>query len=239
VTSRSSVAVWWADLEDARPSHVALLNGVERARRERFARPADRDRFTLGVALTRCVVGQRLGQVPEAVRLDRTCPTCGAPHGRPRLVDPASSLRISVSHSGNRVVVAIADRGDVGVDVEASGTELDVDGLGTSVLTPAERAELDRSPADLREIGFLTYWTRKEAVLKATGDGLRVDPDRFTVSVPGEPPRILDWPERPDLPSRISLHTLDPGPGHVACLALLDVSGAEVDQRSAERLGLC
>lgn len=65
--------MWWARLTDVRPWHTELLNEVERGRRERYLRPDDRDRFTLGAAVTRLAAGELLGVPPERVPLDRTC----------------------------------------------------------------------------------------------------------------------------------------------------------------------
>jgi 4'-phosphopantetheinyl transferase len=206
--------VWWADLNDVRAARVELLDGVESARRDRYLRAEDRDRFTLGVVLSRVALGAALGLPPQRVPLDRTCPKCGRPHGAPRV---EGGPYLSVSHSGDRVAVAMSHGGPVGVDVEASGREPG-ENLAAHVLSPAEAAR----HGTLDAAGFLTYWTRKEAVLKATGDGLAVPMPDLTVSAPDEPPRLLAWPDRPALPPRITLHTLSPGPAHTACLALLD-----------------
>ncbi len=230
----AGVVVWWASVADVRPAHVDLLDEVERDRRERYLRQLDRDRFTLGVAMTRTALGTLLGRPAAEVRLDRSCDDCGAPHGSPRPV--GSSARVSVSHSGTRVAVAVTEIGDVGVDVEALEPGPDVDGLRDGVLAAAESTCLDRLPADARPGGFLAYWTRKEAALKATGDGLRVSPDLLVVSAPDDAPALLSWAGRPDLPARLRLHALHPGPGHAACLAVLDAPGAAISERSAVTL---
>lgn len=230
----ADVVVWWASVDDVRPAHVDLLDGLERARRERYLRQVDRDRFTLGVAMTRTALGALLGRPPAEVMLNRSCDGCGAPHGPPRPV--GSSARVSVSHGGMRVAVAVTEIGGVGVDVEALEPGPDVAGLRDGVLAAAESAGLERLPARLRSGGFLSYWTRKEAALKATGDGLRVNPDQLVVSAPDEAPALLSWAGRPDLPARIRLHHLEPGPGHAACLAVLDSPDAAIHERSAVTL---
>jgi 4'-phosphopantetheinyl transferase len=215
--------VWWATLADVRPEHVALLDEVERGRRERYLRTQDRDRFTLGVAVTRLVLGRLRDVPPERVPLSRACTDCGKPHGRPVV---AGGPHLSVSHSGDRVAVAFSTAGPVGVDVEAV-RPLD-EAIERHVLAPSE--SLDET---LDGGGMLFYWTRKEAIIKATGDGLRVSMTGITVSAPTEPPRLLAWPSRADLAARITLHSLDPGPGYFACLALIDQPGAAVRERSA------
>jgi 4'-phosphopantetheinyl transferase len=79
-----------------------------------------------------------------------------------------------------------------------------------------------------RAAGLLAYWTRKEAVVKATGEGLRVPLTDLHVSAPDQSPRLLAWYGRPELTGRLQLHALNPGPGYAACLALIDQPHAAV-----------
>ncbi|WP_188191186.1 4'-phosphopantetheinyl transferase family protein [Nonomuraea sp. SYSU D8015] len=108
--------VWWAELGDVRPWHDGLLDPVERRWKAKYRAAADRDRFVLGCAITRIVLGRHLGMPPADVPLRRDCPDCGRPHGKPRV--PGDELHVSVSHSGRWVAVAITDVGRVGIDVE-------------------------------------------------------------------------------------------------------------------------
>jgi 4'-phosphopantetheinyl transferase len=211
--------VWWARPADARPAHDRLLEPAERARRARLLRPEDRDRLTVGTALARLVLAAQLGRRPDRLRFDRTCPFCGADHGKPRLV--ASGLDFSISHSGARVVVAVVRGGLVGVDVERLPADLEVDALAPQVLAEDEVGALGALPPPARASGLLTYWTRKEAVLKATGDGLRVPMPEVAVSAPDEPPSVRRGPASLARRGPASLHDLDPGAGHVAALAVL------------------
>jgi 4'-phosphopantetheinyl transferase len=223
------VTVWWASREAARPELVALLDPIERARRERYLRDADRDRFTVGVAVTRLAVAERLGIAPERVALDRACRDCGEPHGRPVA---EGGPELSVSHSGGRVAVAVSPYGPVGVDVEEDSGRIG-DDIARMLLSADEVGD---GPSPGRA-GLLAYWTRKEALLKATGDGLRVPLADLSVSAPDEPPRLRSWNGRPDLAARIVMRTLDPGPGYAACVALLDhPEGVRVQEHQAAEL---
>ncbi|MBW0105558.1 4'-phosphopantetheinyl transferase superfamily protein [Pseudonocardia sp. KRD-291] len=147
---------------------------------------ADRARYLAAHALTRIVLGEHLGVDPGAVRLDRTC-RCGQQHGKPRLAERPESPGFSLTHSGNLVGVALGP-GPVGIDVEQRRTLTSLDGLAEHVLSPAERAD-----GGLDAHTFLITWTRKEALLKATGDGLSSPMDAITLSGPGEPPRVRAW----------------------------------------------
>lgn len=216
--------MWWATRADVRSAHVALLDPVERERRERYLRADDRDRFTLGVVVTRLALGPLLGVPPEQVPLTRGCRDCGKPHGPP--VVAGGGPHLSVSHSGDRVAVAIAAAGPVGVDVEEI-RPLD-ETIMRHVLAPAESLDGDDLTGNL-----LAYWTRKEAIVKATGDGLRASMTRITVSPPAEPPRLTAWSGREDLVDRFTLHLMDAGPGYLACVALIDQPDTAVRERRA------
>lgn len=213
--------VWWARLADCRPALQHLLDPVEAERRAGYRMPADRDRFTLGVVLTRTVLAAYLGLAPDQVKLDRSCPDCDRPHGRPRLVSGAGSASsFSVSHSGDLVGVAFATAPAVGLDVEVVAPKR-AEGLADAVLSAAERADYDRSDAARRGSDFFRYWVRKEAVLKATGEGLRVPLATVSVSAADQPPRLVEWAGRPDAPATFALYDLAGDPDHAASLAVV------------------
>lgn len=151
--------VWWATPvapADA-PALVALLDAHERSRMDRFRRDADAGRYLAAHALTRIVLGRRLGHAPAALVFDRTC-RCGEQHGKPTLAGGGPGF--SFTHAGVVVGVAILDDGPVGLDVEPVRALPDLDSMAQHVGAPGEPA------------AFFRAWTRKEALLKATGDGL-------------------------------------------------------------------
>jgi 4'-phosphopantetheinyl transferase len=155
----STCHVWWAAPvapADA-PALVEMLDEHERERLRRFRRPADVARYLAAHALTRIVLGECLGKAPSALVIDRTC-RCGAQHGKPTLVGGGPGF--SLSHAGDVVGVAVLDGGVVGLDVEAVRPMSDLAATARHVGAPAEPA------------AFFRAWTRKEALLKATGDGL-------------------------------------------------------------------
>jgi 4'-phosphopantetheinyl transferase len=137
--------------------------------------------------------------------------------------------------------VAVAYGSPVGVDVETvvevAGAELDL--LAGGILAEEERAQLDRCPAGHRAAAFTTYWTRKEAVLKATGDGLATPLKTLVVSPPSCPPRVLRWPPAADPVPDLSMHVLHPPAGHVATLAVLGDAPTRVVEADAGPLLRC
>ncbi len=176
------VFVWLADTASASQRHVELLDGTELARRDRLAMRADRDRFTLAAALLRTRAANALGVEARDVSVERTCDGCGGPHGKPSL--PGTGLFVSVSHSAGVVAVAMTTAAPIGVDVEECAPR-DTAGLARSVLAPGERARTARE--------FYTYWCRKEAVVKATGAGLRTPLPLVTVSAPAAPAALIEY----------------------------------------------
>ncbi|GGF17510.1 4'-phosphopantetheinyl transferase family protein [Subtercola lobariae] len=159
----SGCDIWVADLRPETAVDLAFLNEVESRRRAEYVFAADRARFTLGVVLSRRAVAAVLGIDPRAVDIDRSCPRCGAPHGKTLL--PATGLHLSVSHSADLVAVSVTAAGPVGIDVERIDDPAPA-GLHELLLGPGETAA---TPA-----AFYALWCRKESVVKATGEGMRV-----------------------------------------------------------------
>ena len=216
--------VWWARRQDAADRHAGLLDETERRRLAAYRRDEDRERFLAGCALAKTALARYTGQRPADVRFDRTCGQCGEPHGKP--VIEGAGVGHSVAHSGDLVAVAVA-RAPVGVDVEQLdgrphplGGDGDPEALARLVLSAAEQATLAAVPPSGRARAFLVAWTRKEAVTKATGDGLRAAFSDVVVAADAGPPRLVAWPY-PRPPQSVSLLDLDADTGYVAALAVI------------------
>ena len=222
--------VWWVRPDDVRPEHDALLGGEDLVRRARLACPADRRRLTAGTAVARLVLGAALGTPPAELPIDRTCPACGSAHGRPRLPDDAG-LHFSVSHSGDCAVVAVLPGSPVGVDVEEVGRLApgEAGELAGCALPGREREHLARLPAAQQPWAFTVSWVRREAVLKATGQGLGVPPDELVLTPPSTPPRVLHR----DGPEPVWLRDLPAPAGFVAALAGVGPAPDDVVHRDA------
>ncbi|MBV9821050.1 MAG: 4-phosphopantetheinyl transferase, partial [Actinobacteria bacterium] len=104
--SADSVQVWWATPVEPCSAVLALLDDAEQARHLRLRQPADRAAHATAHALLRLVLGRVVDRAPAVLRLDRTCPECGADHGKPRLV--GGGAEFSLTHSRGRVGVAVA-----------------------------------------------------------------------------------------------------------------------------------
>ncbi len=198
----SECHVWWATIADSGPHLEALLSAPEQQRWRAFFQTDDRRRFLTGAAVLRLAAAACLAVAPAQLRVDRRCRRCAAQHGKPRLPDHAE-LDVSVSHTGDHVVVALARGPRIGVDVERI-RDIDVDQLARSAFAGDEAAELAALPAGDRTEAFYRLWTRKESIVKALGVGITNDFARASASTSGA-----------------ELHELTCAPGYVAALATL------------------
>ena len=156
----------------------------------------NRDAAASAHALLRLVLSELTGYAPQQHRIDRSCPTCGsADHGRPVLRN--AGVHVSLARTRTAVAVAVSPDAPVGVDVEhVARTRFD--GFCTVTLGPRETASDDRQRA--------RAWTRKEAVLKARGTGLSVDPRSVDVrSGRTGDARVVDVPTGPGLAAAVAV----------------------------------
>ncbi|HVH67071.1 MAG TPA: 4'-phosphopantetheinyl transferase superfamily protein [Gemmatimonadales bacterium] len=191
------------------------LSDAERMRASRFAFDRDRDRFVVARARLRQLLASRLDVLPEAVELEY-----GA-HGKPALAGrfADSDLRFNVSHSDDLAVYAFASGREIGVDVEAIRPLRDADSIAARFFSSRETAAyLALDPGD-RPLGFYQCWTRKEAFIKALGEGFSHPLDSFDVSLaPGEPARLLRIEPAPEDDRAWRLESFAPAPGFVAAV---------------------
>ncbi len=230
--------VWWSWPRDATEAQLRLLSDGERARHASLPREADRARFATARLIARAALAQRTGLTAGDIELDATCPRCGAQHAKPVASGAAAGLELSISHAGDRVAVAVAEGAQVGVDVEGPPALGGGDGreLWEAVLRPSEQAQVARLPEEVRADVFLAVWTRKEAILKATGDGLDVAMTELEVSPGTAPPRVLASAGHLPPADSIALAELHPGASYRATLAVITRGAIEVEEADAEVL---
>ena len=214
-----TVRVWWAHLVEPEraPELVDLLDEHERGRLRRFRQPADRARYLAAHALTRLVVGAAVGRPAGELVLDRTC-RCGEQHGKPTL---PGGPGFSLTHAGDLVGVVVAD-GAVGLDVEQVRPLHDLASMAGHVCSPAEQAP----DADT----FFALWTRKEALLKATGDGLTSPMNAITLGQEG----VVEWTGAGAPTGPVWLRDLRPAPGYPAAVAGLGDPPPAIDESDGD-----
>jgi 4'-phosphopantetheinyl transferase len=213
----------------ARPGLARRLTADERLRVDRAA-PTHRDAVASALLLARWFLADACGVAADTVRIRRRCPRCGSTdHGVPwaARADGGPVPHLSTSRSGDRVAVALSDAGPVGIDVERRDADPGR-ALAAVVLAPGEARAAGPG-------GLLRTWVRKEAVLKAAGTGLAVDP-RALVLADGVPrPTVRTTAAELDPPAgaRWWLTDLDLGDAHLAALACTTPGSAAPEVRVA------
>jgi 4'-phosphopantetheinyl transferase len=182
----------------------------EKARADRFVFRQDRNRYVAARGALRELLGRYLDRSPAAIEFDYT--TKGKPSLRAALNE--RSIQFNVSHSHGLALLAFALGRNLGIDVEFIRPELPADEIAQRYFSPKEVMELRTLPPSLRAEGFYLCWTRKEAYIKATGEGLHVPLESFNVSLtPGRPERL----ESTDS-GRWSMRSLYPDPFYAGAL---------------------
>jgi 4'-phosphopantetheinyl transferase len=214
------VHVWRAWLAADGPRREALASHLCAAERERAARfrfERDAARYAVARGTLRELLARYTGEAPAQIALAET------DHGRPYLAGARApgDLDFNLTHSQDLALFAFCRGARIGVDLEKVQPLEDMDDL-VGVHFSARERETYRSlaPRD-RERAFFDCWTRKEAFVKAIGEGLSHPLDAFDVSFrPDEPPRLLRLASAPRDLERWSLHALRPADGYAAAVAV-------------------
>jgi 4'-phosphopantetheinyl transferase len=218
--SNADVHVWRACLDQAASCVQALqqtLCADELRRAARFHFPRDRRRFTVARGVLRHILGRYLRRPPAALEFRYSA------YGKPALAVglEASGVRFNVSHSHEMALFAVTCGREVGVDIEYLSREIRAEEIAERFFSARERADLHSLPAEVKHRAFFNCWTRKEAYIKAHGEGLSLPLDGFDVTLaPGEPAALLATRGDPREASRWALQALTPGPCYVAALAV-------------------
>ncbi len=214
------VRVWLAglDLEVETVERLArLLSQDERERAGRFHFRRDASRFMVSRAVLRTILGQCLGVEPNVVGFS------AGQWGKPALAAPfdLTGLQFNASRSGWLGLYAVTRLGRVGVDIECRRPLPDLDDVAERMFSAHERQALRQLPPAQRPEAFFNCWTRKEAYVKAIGEGLSHPLDRFTVTLaPGASVRLEHVEGDPAEAGRWTLEALDPDPAYAAAIAV-------------------
>jgi 4'-phosphopantetheinyl transferase len=167
------------------------LSKDERQRAARFHFERDKNRFVTGRGILREILGWLLGAEPNGLVFSRGV------HGKPRLAKPAagSFLHFNLAHCDSLAVYAVARANEVGIDLERIRPVCETEEIAAHCFSERERAQWLSLPGESRAEAFFNCWTRKEALLKATGEGIGGKMDQieafFAGDLPGETPWLL------------------------------------------------
>jgi 4'-phosphopantetheinyl transferase len=199
-------------------SRAALLSAEETQRADRFVREVDRIRFTLCRGALRSILARYTNRAPTELLFE-----IGS-HGKPFLAGPDDGPAFpafNVSHSGQIAVVAVTAGVPVGIDVEQIRAMPDADRLAARYFSPHEHDQYRALVPEMRLSGFFRCWTRKEAFIKARGEGLSLPLGSFAVALTEfEPPRILTIDGSEEEARQWTLQALEPAAGYVGAVAV-------------------
>jgi 4'-phosphopantetheinyl transferase len=215
VPAQTEIHVWHRSLAVSiaeRESLFALLDPGERQRAARFRFETGRDAFIASHGWLRTLLGRYLNTDPRSLEF-----TFGN-RGKPAL--QGTPLRFNLSHSGAMAACAVARSEELGIDIEQIRPMSDLENIARRFFHPEECRKLLALGEQNRGPAFFHCWTRKEAYIKALGDGLSAELDRFEVTLaPGEPAAFIQIDGRPAA-AEWSLFGLDVGPEYTGAVAI-------------------
>ncbi len=216
----NEVHVWQVSLNECASKIESLQQTLcmeEKKRSERFYFQGDRENFIVARGLLREILSRYLGSLPRNLRF------CYSSTGKPALTKAfdGDRLRFNLSHSHGCVLYAITQNRDIGIDIERIRTDFSYEQIASSIFSLREKAVFFQLPILLRHQAFFNCFTRKEAYIKATGQGLSLPLEQIDVTlVPGEPADLLGTKWNPLEAWRWSLQDIFVDPNYAAAVAV-------------------
>lgn len=226
-TDEARVDVWWARRSATDAIDWSVMSEVERERVQRRS-PGVRERSAFARVLLRLALSERFDRAPGSFEVDWS--------RGPSVRDPSRTW-LSLSHTGDLVAVCISDGGPIGLDLEATDRDDDLDDtFRAGAFDHRERAMIAGFDGT-GDLAALQLWTAKEAVLKASGDGLTRSPLQLHIAGIPDHPRLVRFEGRDELVSRTVLRPLDVGDGaYVGAVAVLTAAPVALTVRDAAGL---
>jgi len=215
--TQDEVHIWSASLDRPESRFQELLSQDERDRAGRFIFERDRTQYIVRQGILRILLGNYLGIEPGLVRINY------GKNDKPVLADiyDSTEMHFNLSHSEGLAIYAFTGDREIGIDIEQIRDIPDMEQIFERFFSPRENEVFHILPENRRKEAFFNCWTRKEAFIKATGDGLSMPLDKFDVSlVPDEPARLLRIEGDTEEVSRWSMQDLKGASGFAAALAV-------------------
>jgi 4'-phosphopantetheinyl transferase len=187
------------------------LSAAEVARANRFVFAEDREKFIIGRSILRRLLAEYVGVSRRELKIE------AGQFGKPLLSNPSNGggIRFNLSHSAGLCLIAFRPDGEIGIDIERVRPEIGVVDLAQRYFAAEEVAALEELSQANQVLGFFRCWTRKEAYVKARGEGLQIPLDRFAVSLnPGNPVKL----KSPDA-DLWQVQSIDPAEGYEGAIA--------------------
>ncbi|XGW00321.1 MAG: 4'-phosphopantetheinyl transferase superfamily protein [Leptolyngbya sp. BL-A-14] len=214
----TEIHIWQANLmlsSYEREQFAKTLSADEQARANRFRFLQDTHRFVVSRGILRALLGQYLQIDPAQIAFGYS------ERGKPSLANAQATagLVFNLSHSEDFMVCAIARQGCVGIDLEYIRPITDLEDLTKRFFSPQEHTAIHALSGEARLRSFFQHWTCKEALLKATGDGL-ISLSAIRVSIEDNRAQLLSWQSATHPGKQWSLHLFEPASGYVAAIAM-------------------
>jgi 4'-phosphopantetheinyl transferase len=205
--------IWlaWLDVDPRERTRLfSYLNKDEVSRAQRFVFPRDRDHFIVARGRLRELLGKYRCCPPDAVQFKT------GRYGKLSLLEDGNQLRFNLSHSHGLALYVFSMSRELGIDTEKIQPDFAGEGIAERYFSAAEQRDLAEVPKGLRDTAFFLCWTRKEAYIKAHGDGLQIPLDSFDVSLePGQLETLRSADSQ-----RWSVRSFVPAPEFVAAIVV-------------------
>jgi 4'-phosphopantetheinyl transferase len=215
--SDNEAHIWRADLDfnqSFQSSFLKLLSPDEKNRARKFRFNKDSQHFIAARGILRRLIGKYLEINPAEISFQYS------EFGKPSMANN-NSLQFNISHSRNVALFAFTRKFNIGVDVEFVNPNIEVKEIAASFFSTNEIKNLLELPEKEQTLGFFNCWTRKEAFIKAVGEGLSFPLDKFEVSLePNKSAKLLATYWQPEDVSKWSIYSLFPEPNFVGSLVI-------------------
>lgn len=215
--SEDEVHIWRAplDLEESfQSSFLKLLSPDEKSRAQKFRFAKDSRNFINARGILRSLIGKYLEMNPAEISFQYS------KFGKPAIADN-HPLQFNVSHSQNIALFAFTKRFHVGVDIECVNPNIEIKDIATKFFSTNEVSNLLALPEDQQPLGFFNCWTRKEAFIKAIGEGLSFPLNQFEVSLePDKPAKLLATHWDANAVSKWTLYSMTPASNFVGSVVI-------------------
>jgi 4'-phosphopantetheinyl transferase len=210
----NEVKIWHGKVsaEDVHyPAYWRVLDEAEQTHAGKIKNALLHKRYVEIHGRLRNLLAKTLNQSPEKIRIKK------AEHGKPYLAD-YPELAFNLSHTADRLMIAVGRDCQLGVDIEICKPRVNLSGLVNKCFAEEEVAYWTQLPETQKNQAFYRFWTRKEAFVKATGDGIALGLDQCVIN-PENPAQFLRIPGKCGMP--LTWHVLDIELGEGVCSALV------------------
>lgn len=215
-----NIVVWMTQIsasQDALQSLEPCLDARDRKRAARFHFAEDRARYVLGRGLARKILGHYLSQSPETIEFAYT------DRGRPYFPGD-EAMCFSITHARDLVAVALTANARVGIDIEHMERKLNLKELAERILSAKDFCKFEALPESEKVAAFFRVWTRKEAYLKATGEGITDALKKISVSMRTEEMGMITDTRDEAAAKKWRMHSLTLPENYMGCVACDDAT---------------